>query len=51
MAKLEILEIPDPRLRTVAKPVEAFDERLLRLIEDMTETMYFAQGLALLPRR
>ena len=47
MAKLEILEIPDPRLRTVAKPVEAFDDGLLQLIEDMTETMYEAQGIGL----
>ena len=27
MAKLEILEFPDPRLRTKAKPVETVDER------------------------
>ena len=47
MAKLEILEIPDPRLRTVAKPVEAFDDGLLQLIDDMTETMYEAQGIGL----
>lgn len=47
MAKLEILEIPDPRLRTVAKPVEAFDDGLSKLIEDMTETMYEAQGIGL----
>lgn len=47
MAKLEILEIPDPRLRTVAKPVEAFDDGLLQLIEDMTETMYEAEGIGL----
>jgi peptide deformylase len=47
MAKLEILEIPDPRLRIVAKPVEAFDGGLLELIEDMTETMYDADGIGL----
>jgi len=47
MAKLEILEIPDSRLRTIAKPVEAFDALLLKLIEDMTETMYDAQGIGL----
>jgi peptide deformylase len=47
MAKLEILEIPDPRLRTVAKPVEAFDDELQRLIEDMTEPMYSADGIGL----
>ena len=47
MAKLEILEIPDPRLRTVAKPVETFDDGLSKLIGDMTETMYAAQGIGL----
>ena len=47
MAKLNILEIPDKRLRTVAKPVEAFDEDLERLIDDMTETMYLADGIGL----
>ena len=47
MSKLEILEIPDPRLRTVAIPVDAFDDQLLRLIEDLIETMYFAQGIGL----
>ena len=35
MALLPILEFPDPRLRTVAKPVEVFDEELLRLVDDM----------------
>jgi len=47
MAILEILEIPDPRLRTIARPVEAFDAELRQLIEDMTETMYDAKGIGL----
>lgn len=47
MAKLEILEIPDPRLRTVAKPVEIFDEKLAVLVGDMIETMYDAKGIGL----
>jgi peptide deformylase len=47
MAKLEILEIPDPRLRTIAKPVESFDETLEQLVEDMLETMYYARGIGL----
>lgn len=47
MAKLEILEIPDPRLRTVAKPVENFDEALSALVENMVETMYDARGIGL----
>jgi peptide deformylase len=47
MAKLEILEFPDDRLRTVAKPVERFDDRLRELVGDMIETMYDAQGIGL----
>jgi len=47
MAKLEILEFPDNRLRTVAKPVNAFDSALGQLVDDMIETMYFAQGIGL----
>ncbi len=47
MAKLEILEIPDTRLRKIAKPVEVFDEQLARLVGDMTETMYSAEGIGL----
>ena len=44
MAKLEILEFPDPRLRTVAKPVETVDDALRKLIDDMIETMRDANG-------
>ncbi len=47
MATLEILEFPDPRLRTVAKPVEMFDEPLGKLVDDMIETMYQADGIGL----
>lgn len=47
MAKLEILETPDPRLRTVAKPVTRFDDELGGLIDDMIETMYDANGIGL----
>ncbi len=44
---LEILEFPDPRLRTVAKPVEVFDEKLGFLVNNMLETMYGANGIGL----
>lgn len=47
MSKLEILEYPDPRLRTVARPVETFDEQLSSLVDDMFETMYAANGIGL----
>ena len=47
MAVLEILEFPDPRLRTVAKPVTEVDERIRTLIDDMFDTMYDAPGIGL----
>ena len=47
MAKLIILEFPDPRLTTVASAVENFDEDLKKLVEDMAETMYSARGIGL----
>ncbi len=47
MAILEILDYPDPRLHTVAKPVKEVDDKLRRLIADMAETMYAAPGIGL----
>ena len=47
MARLTILEFPDPRLRTRAQPVEHVDDELRRLIDDMFETMYAAPGIGL----
>jgi len=47
MAKLTILEYPDPRLRTRAVPVTVFDQALEQLAENMLETMYNAKGVGL----
>jgi peptide deformylase len=47
MAKLTILEFPDPRLRTRAVPVAAVDDGIRRLVDDMFETMYEAPGVGL----
>ena len=47
MAKLKILEFPDPKLRIKAQPVETVDNALRRLIDDMFETMYDAPGIGL----
>ena len=47
MAKLTILEFPDPRLRKKATPVEAVDDALRTLVDDMFETMYAAPGIGL----
>ena len=47
MALLEILHYPDPRLRNRAAPVEAVDDGIRRLIDDMLETMYEAPGIGL----
>ena len=47
MAILVILNYPDPRLHTVAKPVKEVDAKLRQLIADMAETMYAAPGIGL----
>ena len=47
MAKLAILEFPDPRLRKTATPVTTVDDALRNLIDDMLETMYAAPGIGL----
>ena len=44
MARLEILEYPDPRLRLKSKPVTAFDESLRNLIDDLFDTMYASES-------
>ncbi len=47
MAELNILRYPDPRLHTVARPVDQVDARIRRLVDDMLETMYAAEGVGL----
>lgn len=47
MAVLEILEFPDPRLRTEAKPIEQVTDATRTLIANMLETMYAAPGIGL----
>ena len=47
MAILNILEFPDSRLRTIAKPVAVVDDEVRQLIDDMFETMYEAPGIGL----
>ncbi len=47
MATLKILEYPNPRLRTKARPVDEVDDDLRQLADDMLETMYAAPGIGL----
>lgn len=47
MAIREIIEVPDPRLKTVSEPVTEFDNTLKTLTDDMFETMYAANGIGL----
>ena len=47
MARLPILEYPDPRLRIRAEPVTKVDAEIRRLVEDLFETMYAAPGIGL----
>ena len=47
MTTKTILIHPDPRLKSVASPVEAFDKELSALADDMLQTMYEAPGIGL----
>ena len=47
MALLDILTVPDPRLRRKASPVDCVDDDLRGLVDDMFETMYEAPGIGL----
>ncbi|MCK5335290.1 MAG: peptide deformylase [Gammaproteobacteria bacterium] len=47
MALLPILEFPDERLRTIARPVDAVDDKIRSILDDMLETMYEAPGIGL----
>ena len=47
MAKLDIITLPDRRLRRKSAPVERVDDELRRLIDSMLETMYEAPGIGL----
>ena len=47
MAKLEILQIGDPILRQKCEKVENIDLNLIKLLDDMKETLEFAQGAGL----
>lgn len=47
MARLAIVQYPDPILRKVSEEVITFDDKLKKLAEDMLETMYAAPGIGL----
>jgi peptide deformylase len=47
MAVLPIITAPDPRLKKKSKPVEAVDDGVRQLMDDMLETMYAAPGIGL----
>ncbi len=47
MARRNIVKMGDPLLRKICKPVEKFDEKLWQLLDDMKETLDFAEGLGL----
>jgi peptide deformylase len=47
MAILPIITLPDPVLRKISDPVESVDSAVLKLADDMLETMYAAPGIGL----
>lgn len=47
MAKLKIVKVGDDVLRKKCRPVDEITPKILRLLDDMTETMRQAQGVGL----
>ena len=47
MALLPIVEVPDPRLRQISRPVDQVDDDVRALVADMFDTMYAAPGIGL----
>jgi peptide deformylase len=47
MAKLDIITLPDPKLRLASAPLERVDDEVRKLADDMLESMYAAPGIGL----
>lgn len=47
MSLLPIITLPDPVLRQVSQPVKSVNAAILKLADDMLETMYDAPGVGL----
>lgn len=47
MTVLPIIVAPDPRLKIKAKAIDAVDDDVRQLMDDMLETMYVANGIGL----
>ena len=47
MSVLQVLTLPDDRLRTVAKPVKEVTPEIQKFVDDMIETMYDEEGIGL----
>jgi peptide deformylase len=47
MAVLEVLKVPNPFLKKKAKPIDKIDDEILKILDDMAETMYYSNGIGL----
>jgi peptide deformylase len=47
MAILKIRTFPDPALKAISRPVEIVGEKIVRILQDMAETMYASNGVGL----
>ena len=47
MSVLQVLHIPDERLRIVAEPVKEVNADIQRIVDDMFDTMYAEEGIGL----
>lgn len=47
MSLMKLIIVPDPVLKSVAKPVDRVDDNIRKIFDDMLETMYEAPGIGL----
>lgn len=47
MTKMKVFEVPEPVLRQKAEIVEKIDDEIVRILDDMLETMYATNGVGL----
>jgi len=47
MTQMKLIIVPDPILKSVAKPVDRVDDTIRKIFDDMLETMYEAPGIGL----
>ncbi len=47
MSVLTVLKVPDPFLKRKARKVQDITPEVLKILDDMAETMYYSNGIGL----